>query len=72
MYIFISAHHYSDFKLYRIQWRGSLSQRAYEQWVLNDGSDGKDRVCWEQLPNQGHGGHQNIGGRLPNQEQGAT
>ena len=49
-----------------------MTQRACEHWVLHNGSDGENRVCWGQLPNQGYRGHQNIGGQLPNQGQGMT
>ena len=76
MYIFISGHRYSDFKIYRKRRIGSLALKAYEHWVLNDGTDGSDGSDNEdgnggrQLPNQGHGGQQNVGGQLPNQGHG--
>ena len=55
---FISEHRYSDFKLYRKRRRGSLAQKAFEHWVMNDGTDGsynEDGNGGGQLPNQGHG-----------------
>ena len=59
MYIFISGHRYSDFKLYQKHQKGSLAQKAYEYWVMNDamdGSDNEDGNGGGQLPNKGYGG----------------
>ena len=47
-----------------------MAQKAYERWALNDGTDGsedEDGNGEGQLPNQGQGGAQNVGGQLPNQ-----
>ena len=79
MYILISRHRYSDFKLCRKSRKGSLAQKAYEHWVLHDetdGSDNEDAIDTEdgngggQLPNQKYGAQQIVGGQLPNQRHG--
>ena len=47
-----------------------MPQKSYEHWVINDGTVGTDDEDGNeggQLPNQGHGGQQNVGGQLPNQ-----
>ena len=47
-----------------------MAQKAYERWTLNDGTDGSEDEDGNekgQLPNQGEGGAQKVGGQLPNQ-----